>query len=109
MFAVRPKGSHPRKPHSGFAATSASIFGMVEANHRYLGSFHQRLNRSPMMKTTKSPSIEAVMRRLMVTIGGIVPQPNRRFTHRVRRTPLALQSCLVAKGFSNGVRGASEV
>src|SRR4249920_1422161 len=69
MLVVRLSDSHPRKPLSGSAATSASIFGMVEKNHKYRGSFHQRLKRAPMMKTTKSPSIEAAMRRLMVAIG----------------------------------------
>src|SRR5262245_23706191 len=95
MFAVRPKGSHPRKPLSGFAATSASIFGIVETNQRYFGSFHQRLNRAPMMKTTKSPSIKAVMRRLMVTIGGVYR--NRTDGSCIGCVvPLALHSCLVA-------------
>ena len=36
-----------------------------------LGSFHQRLKRAPIMKTTKSPSIEAAMRRLIVVIGPV--------------------------------------
>ena len=69
------QGSHPRKPLLGSAATSASIFDMVDKNHRYLGSFHHRLKRAPMMKTTKSPSIEAAMRRLIVAIGAIVTPP----------------------------------
>src|ERR1700712_2980489 len=73
-LVVRLRGCHPRKPLSGLAAASASIFGMVEKNQRYLGSFHQRLNRAPMMKTTKSPSIEAAMRRLMVAIGDSLAQ-----------------------------------
>ena len=56
---------------------------MVDKNQRYLGSFHQRLKRAPIIKTTKSPSIEAAMRRLIVAIGEIVPQ--------------GLNSCLVAQ------------
>jgi len=45
---------------------------MVDKNQRYLGSFHHRLKRAPIIKTTKSPSIEAAMRRLIVAIGEIV-------------------------------------
>jgi len=41
----------------------------VDKNQRYLGSFHHRLKRAPIIKTTKSPSIEAAMRRLIVAIG----------------------------------------
>ena len=47
---------------------------MVDRNQRYLGSFHQRLKRAPIIKTTKSPSIDAAMRRLIVAIGEIVAQ-----------------------------------
>jgi hypothetical protein len=51
---------------------------MVEKNQTYFGNFHQRLKRAPMMKTTKSPSIDAVMRRLIVGIGESLPDPDRR-------------------------------
>ena len=47
---------------------------MVDKNQRYLGSFHQRLKRAPIINTTKSPSTEAAIRRLIVAIGEIVPQ-----------------------------------
>src|SRR4051812_49385208 len=47
---------------------------MVDKNHTYLGSFHHRLKRAPMMKTTKSPLIEAVIRGLIVAMGSSLPQ-----------------------------------
>src|SRR3954467_13051492 len=65
-LAVRPRRSHPRKPLSGCTASSASIFGIVEKNQKCFGTVHHRLNRAPMMTTTKSPSMEAAIRRLMV-------------------------------------------
>ena len=83
---------------------------MVDKNQRYLGSFHQRLKRAPIIKTTKSPSIEAAMRRLIVAIGEIVPQgstPAWSPRADVLRPPLALSSRGVRLDSETIVDGAS--
>src|SRR5450432_193795 len=50
----------PRKPELGLASSSLTILGIVLANQRCSGNFHQRLIRAPIRKTTKSPSMWAV-------------------------------------------------